>query len=149
MSSRRSLAALVLAGVAAALMAASVTLASPPEGRFTDATRLTGAEEIPGPGDPDGSGLAVIRGTREGEICYRLRVKDIAPATAAHIHIGSRGQAGPVVQGLAPPTEGSSAACVSVAPALAAAIDADPSNYYVNIHNAQFPAGALRGQLGK
>jgi hypothetical protein len=27
-------------------------------------------------------------------------------------------------------------------------IAANPSGYYVNLHNARFPGGAIRGQLG-
>jgi len=116
--------------------------------RFVDITRLTGAAEVPGPGDPDGRGTAVIRVDSEtGEICYRLRVQRIEPATMAHIHIGGPTDPGPVVQGLAAPTDRSSSGCV-VNEALADAIVANPSNYYINVHNAPFPAGAVRGQLG-
>jgi CHRD domain len=108
---------------------------------------LTGAAEVPGPGDPDGRGLAVIRVDREtGQICYVLTARRIEPATAAHIHIGSPEVAGPVVQGLASPTDGVAVDCVDN-PALADAIAADPGNYYVNVHNTPFPAGAIRGTL--
>lgn len=111
-------------------------------------TRLTGAAEVPGPGDPDGRGRAVLAVDAEkGEICYVLVVRRIDPATAAHIHVGPPGVAGPIVQDLEAPTSGISADCVSN-PGLAAAIEDDPGNYYVNVHNTPFPAGAVRGQLG-
>lgn len=113
-------------------------------------TDLTGAAEVPGPGDPDGSGAAKLNFNADrSEICYKLTVNDIAPATGAHIHIGSADVAGPVVQGLMPPTDGMSKACVVVSSTLFSAILANPANYYVNVHNAQFPAGAVRGQLGE
>jgi CHRD domain len=116
--------------------------------RFVDITRLTGTAEVPGPGDPNGRGSAVIRvDSATGAICYRLRVHRIEPASMAHIHIGGTTDPGPVVQDLAAPTDGSSSGCV-VNAALADAIVAHPSNYYVNVHNAPFPAGAVRGQLG-
>lgn len=109
---------------------------------------LTGAAEVPGPGDPDGSGTAgLLVNPGQEEICYGLTVRDIAPATAAHIHVGPAGVAGPVVVALAPPTSGSSAACTSVKRELALAIVKHPENYYVNVHNSEFPAGAVRGQL--
>ncbi len=114
---------------------------------FVFTTRLSGAEEIPGPGDADGSGVAVVQvNTDDGTICYRVIVRGIDPARAAHIHVGPQGVAGPVVQGLTAPAEGMSSACV-VNDALADAIVANPVNYYVNVHNAPHPAGALRGQL--
>lgn len=114
------------------------------------ATTLTGAAEVPGPGDPDGSGTAELTlNPGLGEICYTLTVADIVPATAAHIHVGTSDVAGPVVVPLEPPTTGESSACAEVDPALIRAILKNPENYYVNVHNAEYPAGALRGQLSR
>ncbi len=111
-------------------------------------TRLTGEVEVPGPGDPDGRGRAVlIVDTKDGTICSLLVVRRIDPATAAHIHEGPPGVAGPIVQELEPPTQGVAFGCVSN-PDLAAAIVENPGNYYVNVHNVPFPAGAVRGDLG-
>ena len=55
----------------------------------------------------------------------------------------------PVVLGLQPPTDGSSGGCVEVGRTLAKDILKNPADYYVNVHNAEFPAGALRGQLSR
>jgi hypothetical protein len=114
------------------------------------ATTLTGAAEVPGPGDPDGTGTATLT-VNPGldQICYELTVSGIAPATAAHIHKGAVTVAGPVVVPLAPPTGGTSSGCAEVTRELALAILNNPSDYYVNVHNADFPAGAIRGQLSK
>jgi hypothetical protein len=116
--------------------------------KFT--TELTGAAEVPGPGDSDGSGTAKIWLNRgQGEVCFELTVSDVDPILAAHIHAGPASVAGPVVVGLAPPTSGSSSGCVSADRDLINAIIQSPEQYYVNVHNPAFPAGALRGQLGK
>lgn len=110
---------------------------------------LTGAAEVPGPGDPDGAGSASLRlNPGQGRICYELGVTGIEPATAAHIHVGAPGEAGPVVVPLAAPTSGESSGCAAVVRAVVLAIIHDPANYYVNVHNAVYPAGAVRGQLG-
>lgn len=127
----------ILVGMASSASAAEI---------FT--TTLTGSEEVPGPGDPDGSGFAVVAAIPEaGLVCYGVVVFGIAPATAAHIHEAPRGVAGPVVVGLEPPSSGGSGGCVSNQ-AEAEDIAEDPSDYYVNVHNTEFPGGALRGQLG-
>lgn len=136
-------------GLTAALIA-GVSLAAPALAGTRFAFTMTGAAEVPGPGDPDGSGTAVLRLNRgQGEICYDLTVDAIAPATAAHIHVGTADVAGPVVVALAPPTSGSSSACSAVDRELIKAIGQSPENYYVNVHNAEYPAGALRGQLSR
>jgi hypothetical protein len=82
-------------------------------------------------------------------LCYQLSVSGIAQATAAHIHEAPVGVAGPVVVELLPPTDGSSGGCIDVGRDLAKEILQDPADYYVNVHNAEFPGGALRGQLSK
>lgn len=118
-------------------------------GRPLTAT-LTGAAEVPGPGDPDGSGTATVAVNQgQGEVCFVLTVADIAPATAAHIHRGTAGVAGPVVVFLVPPTDGTSTGCASADRGLLKAIRQNPEDYYVNVHNADFPAGAVRGQLSQ
>jgi hypothetical protein len=115
-------------------------------------TTLTGAAEVPGPGDPDGSGwtsLTLNPGQRE--ICFEIYVADIVlPATGAHIHVGSATESGPVVVGLAAPdATGWSSGCVTADRSLIRHIMKHPEHYYINVHNTEFPAGAVRGQLSK
>jgi hypothetical protein len=120
--------------------------------RFT--TTLTGAAEVPGPGDPDGSGTATIwLNHGQGRVCFEITVSDITlPATGAHIHVGTADVAGPVVVGLTPPDEsGSSSGCVEgVSRELINNIIQNPEQYYVNVHTLPlYAAGAVRGQLSK
>jgi len=143
---RRLVAPVSALGLAAFLAGAAPASASHDVTR-TFTTQLTGGQEAPGPGDPDGTGVArVTVDTSTGRICYVIRVSNIAPATAAHIHEAPPGEPGPVVQGLIAPTRGRSAGCLTNY-ALAADIAADPGDYYVNVHNTPFPGGAVRGQL--
>lgn len=135
-----------------AVGAASIALAAPAiasGGGWPSHVTLTGAAEAPGPGDPDGSGTAHLRvNPGLGQVCYELTVASIAPATAAHVHRAPAGVPGPVVVPLAAPTSGTSSGCASVTRELALEIIHDPDGFYVNVHNAEFPAGAVRGQLG-
>ena len=113
-------------------------------------TTLSGAAEVPGPGDADGRGTAKITvNPGQKQICYKLSVANIAPATATHIHEAPPTAAGPVVVTLGAPTSGTSSGCVTVTRALALEILKRPADYYVNVHNPAFPAGAVRGQLAK
>jgi hypothetical protein len=83
------------------------------------------------------------------ELCYELTVEGIEPAAAAHIHEGVAGTSGPVVEHLVAPTDGSSSGCIAVDREFALELIQNPENYYVNVHNQAFPAGAVRGQLSK
>jgi hypothetical protein len=109
---------------------------------------LTGEAESPA-GDPVGTGTATVRlRARQGQLCYQLATKNLPPAAAAHVHKGDTGAAGPVVVPLqTPDTTGTSSGCATVARTLVAAILADPASFYVNVHTAEFAAGAVRGQL--
>ena len=110
-------------------------------------TDLVGTEE-PGGGDPDGTGyVELVLNQGQGTITYTLEVENIETATAAHIHIGAPGAAGPPVVHLAAPSTGSSSGVVEVDAELIKAIRKNPGDYYVNVHNATYPAGAVRGQL--
>ena len=111
---------------------------------------MTGAAERPGPGDPDGTGTAFFTLNQgQGEICFALTVENIDPATASHIHRAPADVAGPVVVPLTPPTTGSSSGCTAVDPGLIMEIRQFPEQFYVNVHNPAFPAGAVRAQLSK
>jgi hypothetical protein len=109
---------------------------------------LTGAAEAPGPGDPDGSGTASFTfNAGTGEVCFDYSVTGVAPLTAAHIHVAPAGSPGPVVIPMLPTSPTGGSGCVTADRDLIVAILMDPSAYYFNVHNAEFPAGALRGQL--
>ncbi len=141
----------VIALVGVATLAMTLTLAPTAQAitRFT--VTMTGADERPGPGDPDGSGTAAITINRGlGEVCWEIEVADITlPSIGAHIHIAPVTDPGPIVVHLtAPDATGTSAGCTTVDPALAKAIAKDPAAYYVNVHTTDFPGGALRAQLG-
>ena len=126
------------------------TALTPTTGGTLLAATLAGANEVPGPGDPDGSGTATFRIIRgSAVICFQLNVHAITlPATAAHIHQGAAGIAGPVVVPLSAPGAGGTATgCVNSTRTLVAAILDNPGGYYANVHTTDYPAGAVRGQL--
>ena len=109
---------------------------------------LTGAEEVPGPGDDDGSGTASITlNPEQGEVCFEITVSDIEEATAAHIHVGAAGASGGPAVNLDVATHGLSGCVSGVASDVIAQILENPSAYYLNVHNAEYGAGAVRGQL--
>jgi hypothetical protein len=144
---RQSGIAMLLACLALVLGAAIVSA------QTTLSTSLSGDEEAPGPGDKNGKGWVTLVIEADGTICYEGKVQAIGrEIVAAHIHIGAAGVPGPVVVDLDPfgadLTGNKATHCVTTTPEIAAAIIANPSGYYVNVHTADYPAGAIRGQLG-
>ncbi|MEJ5978345.1 CHRD domain-containing protein [Novosphingobium sp. PS1R-30] len=96
--------------------------------------------------DTDGTGaFAADVDAEAGDFCYTLTVAKIAKPTMAHVHTGAAGTNGPPVITVA--VTGASDECVAVEPDVLKAIVANPAGYYVNVHTADFPGGAVRGQL--
>ena len=116
---------------------------------------LDGELEVGSDGDDDGTGLArlYVDPDDSGVLCMQLEVADIEAATAAHIHFGVFDTAGPVAAALPTPDgSGFAADCVDEAVEGSVAelrdqVLATPNVFYVNVHNAAYPAGALRANM--
>lgn len=142
---RGSYLTLVAAG---ATLLAGTAVAQDNNGRkFT--VQLEG-EQVTRPADPDGSATASLRiNPGKGEVCYTLTARNIAPATAAHIHEGAPVTDGPVVVDFEPPTSGTSSGCTQVGREWRARPSSSRRTLIFVVHNAEFPAGALRGQMAR
>jgi hypothetical protein len=66
-------------------------------------------------------------------------------ATAAHIHMGKPGQAGPVIVPLCGPCKAGQSGTATVSAAAVAAIKKGQA--YANVHTAKNPGGEIRGQI--
>jgi CHRD domain len=112
---------------------------------------MAGSQEVPGPGDPDGHGVALIR-SAGGRVDYAFEWDGISEPIMGHIHSGSGGVGGPVVVPLftTPVPENIFAIAgrvTGVDKTLTTAIRNNPAAYYTNLHTPENPAGAIRGQL--
>ncbi len=128
--------------VAGAAPASARTTAYP--GAFMDTQQEGG---VP---DTGAAGIFSFR-IKDGQLCYTLVVRHLtAPAVAGHIHQGAAGVNGPVVIPLVvkPANTFAEITCVTpTAPGILDKIAADPSAFYVNVHDATYPGGEIRGQL--
>lgn len=112
---------------------------------------LDAAQEVPRPaGD-----VARARGTFTGSLtrtasgvtlAWRLTFAGLTgPATAAHVHVAPRGQAGPVAVPLCGPCASGARGSVQVDQSVVTAVQAGRA--YVNVHTGRNPAGEIRAQL--
>ena len=113
---------------------------------------MTGAKEVKaGESAGDTNGRGSFSATLDGRtLCYGIQVKNIENPVAAHIHPGGPTARGPVAIPLKQPAKGdpgASAQCVRLSRSSANALNANPGNFYVNVHTAALPNGAVRGQL--
>jgi hypothetical protein len=148
----------------AGLVVVMLLLSAIPAGADTEVkitTTLTAINPLTGTvtGDPDGRGKAEFTfDTEQGTVCYELEVEGIsepvepAPGVgSAHIHFLAGGGIAVDLEADFQPDksdEFKASGCVEVDSALLQAIIENPEQFYVNIHNVEFPGGALSGLLG-
>ncbi|HQS69894.1 MAG: hypothetical protein B7Y36_13150 [Novosphingobium sp. 28-62-57] len=134
--------AMIILAAASAMLTASGANAKP----ATLVATLTGSAETGG-GDPDGSGgFKAELDDESGDFCFTLWAEQTAAPTMAHVHEGAAGADGKPVATLEV-TGKDSDSCIAMEPDLVKKIEAAPKDYYVNVHTADFPKGAVRGQL--
>jgi hypothetical protein len=143
---------IAVAGCGGGSSSASSSKAAPTVAKSRGSVRiyrvpLAGAAETPA-GAPKGSGDSVIAFHGSTLVCWRFaHLHGFTNATFAHIHIGGKGRSGRIVVPLSTGPALRHQGCVAVATSLVKAIEHKPLGYYVNIHSAKYPGGAVRGQL--
>jgi hypothetical protein len=111
---------------------------------------LTGAEVVPTAGDPNGSGTGRFHPyPMKNKICYRVTVSGIQTATKAHLHMGNAGEVGRVKLGLLQPRNSARGCIRGLGERFIKKSASNSSRYYVDVHNNEYPGGALRGQFSR
>ncbi|MGP4044820.1 CHRD domain-containing protein [Streptomyces sp. 2A115] len=122
------------------------------------AASLKGANEVPvagGPavGDQDGAALEFVK--VEGDtVSVAVKWRGTGKPTLLHIHQGAKGSNGGVKVDFTKLLENAKGRTVTGTvkvqdAALLGQLKADPGSFYANLHSAEFPGGAVRGQLHK
>jgi hypothetical protein len=134
--------------------AAPVDLFRPFTGPLTVAA--DGPQETGKPGDPDGraTGSFAVRGNRA---TFAITWTSLARPTFGHVHVGMARQRGGkivipvfgVAAGLPGTLSGVAGTVDGLAPGVAQRINGQPACYYLRLHNAAFPDGAVRGQFAR
>jgi CHRD domain-containing protein len=124
------------------------TVLSPTSGGTAFQIALTGEAEGT-TGDPVATGTATVRlRAGQAQVCYLVAAEHLPAAAAAHIHQGAAGTSGNVVVPLKTPgADGKASGCTNTTRPIVRAILASPAGFYVNVHTAASPNGAIRGQL--
>jgi hypothetical protein len=135
-----------LIGVAVVVVSLVAVVAA--SARTTAATKLEATLNGKADGAPKtnkGKAELTLNATT-GKVCWEFKLAKIdGKPNQAHIHKGKAGVAGNVVVPLGATYKRQG--CTSAAKSLVKAILKSPGSYYVNVHNAKHPAGAMRGQL--
>lgn len=107
---------------------------------------LRGLNESPAAPASNKGTVELTLNAKTGKVCWDFKLGHIdGKPNQAHIHKGGRGVSGNVVVplGAGYRREG----CTTASKALVRSILKRPAGFYVNVHNAKHPLGAMRGQL--
>lgn len=112
---------------------------------------LSLAQEVPAPvtptgAVPSGSGSATLD-TVTRVLAGSFTTTNVVNATAAHIHDGDAGVAGPVVIPLTQSTPGTWSVPANTVLTDAQSAQLQAGGYYVNVHTTLNATGEIRGQL--
>jgi hypothetical protein len=152
---------LILSTIAASAVAGTAFAQTPPpQGGRKFTVALSGQNEVNathptgGAGDPDGTGTAQVTiNPGQQRVCWDITVNNIAAPTRSHIHKAPVLVNGPILVTFFEANNVALKGCTSTTQPVDRALLMDiiqhPNQYYVNVHNADFPAGAIRGQMHK
>jgi len=116
----------------------------------TNATKfeiaLKGPNESPAAPSSNKGTVELTLNAKTGKVCWEFKLAhiDVKP-NQAHIHTGRRGVSGNIVVPLGAGYKRQG--CTTASKALVRSILRCPAGFYVNVHNAKHPLGAMRGQL--
>lgn len=138
--------------LSAALLASALTFLAAPRADAVPTifnVPLDPVQEVDGSGNPDqgqpgASGLATLTLDADTDsISWSITASGLTlPLSGAHIHQAPAGVNGPVVINFSASLVGGPIVDTDVD-----AVLANPTGFYVNLHNEIRPAGAIRGQL--
>lgn len=107
--------------------------------------KLAGKNEVP-KGSPTARGIVNLTlNTAKQSVCWKFELVGVSKPVVAHIHKGRAGVSGPIFIPLGKAYKAKG--CTSAAKTKIEAVESNPNGFYVNVHNAKYPAGVVRGQL--
>ena len=147
----KRLAASGAVGLTFALVVGGAAFARPQATTIRLGATLNAAQEVPAPtgdvGAARGTFVATVTSTATGAtVAWQLNFSGLTGAgTAAHIHMGPRGQAGGVVVALCGPCESPASGTAAVDATVLSALQTGGA--YANVHTNTNKAGEIRGQV--
>ena len=131
-----------------AVLATGLVLAAVASGSGANklSAQLRGSNEVPAAPASNRGRVEITLKPSVGKVCWEFFITKIdSKPNAAHIHKGRPGVSGPVFIPLG--TTFKRQGCFAAAKAKIRAVAAKPGAFYVNVHDAKHPGGAMRGQL--